>query len=137
MEGSLTRRRDSARLVAIFACLALVLAAIGLYGVTSFSVATRTREIGIRMAIGADKRDIFKLVLGDGGKLLALGLLVGAACAAVLGQLIRGVLHGVPPTDPRVFAAAAGVLALSALLALLVPARRAAQVEPASSLRSG
>jgi len=137
MERSLVRRRDSARLVGIFACLALVLAAIGLYGVMSFSVATRTREIGIRMAIGATKNDIVRLVLGDGGKLLGVGLVVGATFAVLLGRLIRGVLHGVPPTDPGVFVIAAGVLALSALLAMLLPARRAARVEPASSLRSG
>ncbi len=136
MERSLVRRRDSARLVGIFACLAMVLAAIGLYGVMSFSVATRTREIGIRMAIGATKRDIFGLVLGDGGRLLGVGLVVGVTFAVLLGQLIRGVLHGVPPTDPGVFVVAAGVLALAALLAMLLPARRAARVEPASSLRS-
>ncbi|TFG40025.1 MAG: FtsX-like permease family protein, partial [Candidatus Aminicenantes bacterium] len=136
MKGSLARRRDSARLVGIFACLALVLAAIGLYGVMSYSVVSRTREIGIRMAIGAERKDIFKLVLGDGGKLLAIGLVAGATCALVLGQLIRGVLYGVPPTDPKVFAVASCVLALAALLAMLLPARRAARVEPASSLRS-
>jgi putative ABC transport system permease protein len=136
MEGSLARRRDSARLVGIFAALALILAAIGLYGVVSFSVATRTREIGIRMAVGADPRDIFKLVLGDGGKLLAIGLAIGAACAVMLGQLIRGLLYGVPPTDPGVFAIAGCVLALAALLAMLVPARRAARIEPATCLRS-
>jgi putative ABC transport system permease protein len=136
MEGSLARRRDSARLVGIFAFLALVLAAIGLYGVMSYSVASRTREIGIRMAIGAERRDIFKLVLGDGGRLLAIGLVAGATCAAVLGQLIRRVLYGVPPTDPVVYAVAACVLALAALLAMLLPARRAALVEPADCLRS-
>ncbi len=137
MEESLTQQRDSARLVGIFACLAVVLAAIGIYGVVSFSVATRTREIGIRMAIGAEKGDIFKLVLTDGGKLLGVGLVIGVTSSAVLGRLIRGILYEVPPTDPFVFAVAAGVLACSALLAMLLPARRAAQVEPATSLRSG
>ncbi len=137
MQGSLMRRRDSARLVAIFAGLALVLAAIGLYGVISFSVATRTREIGIRMAIGADRGDIFRLVLGDGGKFLGVGLAAGVTVAVLLGRLIQGMLHGVPPTDPGVFVVAAGVLALSALLAMVLPARRATQVEPATSLRSG
>jgi putative ABC transport system permease protein len=136
MEESLARRRNSARLVSIFACLALVLAAIGLYGVMSFSVASRTREIGIRIAVGADTRAIFKLILGDGGRLLTVGLAAGAVCALVLGRFIRGLLYGVPPTDPRIFAIAAGVLAAAALLAMLVPARRAARVEPANSLRS-
>ena len=136
MESSLARRRNSARLVTIFAGLALFLAAIGLYGVISFSVATRTREIGIRMAIGANGRDIFRLVLGDGGKLLGVGLVAGVICALVLGRFIRGVLYEVPPTDPRVFVVAASVLALSALVATLLPAGRAARVEPASSLRS-
>lgn len=137
MEESLTRQRDSARLVSIFACLAVVLAAIGLYGVISFSVSTRTREIGIRMAIGADRRDIFKLVLGDGAKLLAVGLVIGTTSAVLLGRLIRGLLYEVPPTDPTVFVVSAAVLALSALVAMLLPAGRAARVEPATSLRSG
>jgi putative ABC transport system permease protein len=136
MERSLERRRNSARLVTIFAGLALFLAAIGLYGVISFSVAARTREIGIRMAMGANGRDVFKLVLGGGGKLLGVGLAAGVICALVLGRFIRGVLYEVPPADPRVFVVAASVLALSALVAMLLPAGRAARVEPASSLRS-
>ncbi len=134
MQGVAGETQRQRPLIAIFARLALVFAAIGLYGVISFSVATRTREIGIRMAIGAEKSDIFKLVLGDGGRLLAIGLAAGATCAVVLGQLIRRVLYGVPPTDPLVFAVAACVLALAALLAMLLPARRAAWVEPADSL---
>ena len=114
----------------------LLLAAIGIYGVTSYSVARRVREIGIRMALGADEQSVLRLVLRQGLALTAVGVAIGAAAAAILAQLIRSLLFGIRPLDPVSFAAAAVLLTLVAALAAAGPARRAARVDPMLALRA-
>jgi predicted permease len=114
----------------------LLLAAIGIYGVTSYSVARRVREIGIRMALGADKQSVLRLVLRQGLALTAVGVAIGAAAAAILAQLIRSLLFGIRPLDPVSFTAAAVLLTLAAALAAAGPARRAAGVDPMLALRA-
>jgi putative ABC transport system permease protein len=128
-------RRFTLILVGVFAALALVLAAIGIYGVISYSVAQRTREIGIRMALGANSRQILMLILGGGTRLAALGILLGAAGAFGLTRFIRSFLYGVSPSDPLTFAGISLILAMVALLASYVPARRAIKVDPNTALR--
>src|SRR5205085_9757713 len=118
-------RRFTLILVGVFAALALVLASIGIYGVISYSVVQRTREIGIRMALGASRRQILAMVLGGGTRLAVIGIAVGAAGALVLTRFIRSFLYGVSPSDPLTFTGIALVLAGVALLASYVPARRA------------
>jgi predicted permease len=116
--------------------VALVLATVGLYGVIAFSVGRRTREIGIRMAFGAGRASILALVLRRGIPAVALGMAAGFLLAFILANGISSLLFGVDPTDPRVFAAVGGFLALVALTAILVPARRAASVDPLEALRT-
>ena len=130
------RSRFTGWLMAIFAAAALLLAMIGIYGVTSYAVALREHEIGIRMALGAARGEVMRMVVGDGMRLIAIGLILGVGCAFVLTGLIATLLYGVTPTDPMAFAAAAVALAGVALVACLVPASRATRIAPASALRN-
>jgi putative ABC transport system permease protein len=127
--------RFNATLVAIFAVLALVLAAVGIYGVMSYAVAQRTPEIGVRLALGAAERQIFVLVVGESLRLAGIGLILGLAGALVLGRVLRQMLFGVGGTDVATFAATAALLVLVALLASYLPARRAMRVDPMEALR--
>jgi predicted permease len=129
------QQRLVARLTGCFGLLALVLAAVGLYGVTSYSVARRTPEIGIRMALGADRAAVVKLVLGSVCGQLALGLAIGLPAALAGGRLIAGQLFGVRSWDPAALAAAAVILGVSALVAGFLPAQRAATIDPLPALR--
>src|SRR5581483_6596731 len=133
--NSVARERFSMTLLGIFAALAMLLGAIGLYGVISYSVAQRTRELGIRAALGAAHGDLLKLVIGEGMRLAAIGLAAGLVAALGLTQLIKGMLFGVTAFDPRVLASVCAVLAAVALLACWLPALRAARVDPAVALR--
>jgi len=133
---SLTGQRVSMLLVALFGALALVLAAVGIYGVLAFSTAQREREIGTRMALGASSRKILGLVVGEGMLLCLLGVGLGAGLAIGLGRLVRSMLFGVAPWDPVSYLAAAVLLLAVAFLACYRPARRAAHVDPAEALRS-
>jgi putative ABC transport system permease protein len=133
---SLARPRFNALLLALFAGVALLLTAIGIYGVMAYSVAQRRQEIGIRMALGAQKGDVLRLVVGGGMRLTALGVLLGVAAAFTLTRLLGNLLYGVGSFDGVTFGAVALLLALIALLACWLPARRAAAVNPLVALRS-
>jgi len=122
-------------LLGVFAMLALVLAAVGIYGVISYSVAQRTREVGIRMALGARTIDVIKLVVRDGLKLVLIGVGVGLAGALALTRLMTTLLFGVTPTDTVTYATVAVGLVLVALIACCIPARRATKVDPLVALR--
>jgi predicted permease len=135
MEENVADRERPMTLLGIFAGLALVLACIGVYGVLAYSVAQRTREIGVRMALGARPLDVTRMILGRGLRLSAIGLIAGAALAGVLGVLLRTLLFGVKPAAPLVYAGTAGSLIIAALAACVIPAQRAARVDPVVALR--
>jgi putative ABC transport system permease protein len=122
-------------LFGIFSGIALVLAAVGIYGVMAYFVSQRTREIGIRIALGAQWRDVLKLILKNGMLLVTIGLLIGLAGALALTRLMTTLLFEVSPTDPVTFGAVALSVILAALLACYVPARRATKVDPLIALR--
>jgi len=123
------------QLTSIFGVLALVLAAIGLYGVTAYSVAQRTGEIGIRMALGSDRSGILKMVLRSAFLQAGIGLLIGMPAAILAGHFMAGQLFGVRPWDPEVLVATTAILAAAAFVAAVLPARRAAGIEPMVALR--
>jgi predicted permease len=135
LADSLSRARFTMFLLGIFALVALVLAAVGIYGLIAYSVSQRTQELGIRMAIGAQRRDILRLVLEQGTRLTLLGVAIGVLAALTLSRLLGSLLFGVNATDPLTFAGVAGLLAVVALLACLIPARRATRVDPMVALR--
>jgi putative ABC transport system permease protein len=135
VSASLSERRFSLSMVGLFALTALFLAAIGIYGVISFMVAERTREIGIRLALGATRRNILRDVLGQGLRLAAAGAVIGLVGALIVSRGMAGLLYGVKPTDPVTFAAVAVLLIFVALLACYLPARSATKVDPMTALR--
>jgi len=134
--SSLDQRRFSLSLFSAFAFAALLLAALGVYGVTAYSVTQRVSEIGIRIALGAQGRDVLRLIVGQGMKFVLLGVIIGLAGAVGLTRLIAHLLFNVSATDPLTFGAGAALLIAVALLAALVPARRATKVDPMIALRS-
>lgn len=135
LADSISPRRFSTYLLGVFAGLALLLAAMGIYGVMSYVVSLRTNEIGLRMALGAQPSDIWRLVIGRGARLAFAGVAFGLAGALALTKLISSLLYGVQPTDPITFATVALLLVSVALLACYVPARRAMRVDPMVALR--
>jgi putative ABC transport system permease protein len=128
-------RRTLALLMGVLGAVALLLAVMGIYGVISYLVAQRTREMGIRLALGAQRRDILKLVLGQGLKLTMIGVAAGLALALALTRFLSSMLYGVSAADPLTFAAIALLLAVVALMASLLPARRAMKIDPIAALR--
>ena len=135
ISDSLAARRFSMILFGAFAALALALASVGIYGVISYLVGQRTQEIGIRLALGARRADVLRLVLSQGTKMAGLGVLIGLAASLALTRLMAKMLYGVSPSDPLTFFAVAAILTLVALAASYIPARRAMRVDPVVALR--
>jgi putative ABC transport system permease protein len=135
MARSVAGRRFSMTLLAIFACVAILLAAVGLYGVMSYSVVQRTHELGVRMALGASRRDVVTLVVGQAARLAVAGIAIGLIAAIALTRLMGNMLYEISATDPATFAAVALLIGTVALLASYVPARRATRVDPMVALR--
>jgi len=129
-------QRASAWLIGGFAALAFVLAVVGLYGVVAYSVSQRTREIGVRIALGASQSSVYRLVMGEASRLVGLGAVLGMIGAVAVSMFMRHLLFGVQSWDPPTLIAAAGVLTIAGLLASYVPARRAASVDPIEALRA-
>jgi putative ABC transport system permease protein len=134
-DGALSNRRTRTAVLGIFAGLALLLALVGLYSVVSYSVAQRRREFGVRMALGADRRELVRLVLRDGMRRVLAGVAFGLAGAAALTRVLRGMLFEVKPGDPLTLVGVTLLLVATALAANLLPARRAARVNPTDALR--
>jgi putative ABC transport system permease protein len=128
--------RIGAVLLGSFGALALVLAAVGLYGVIAYSVGMRTRELGVRMAMGARPRDLLGLVLGQGARLAAVGIGAGVLLSALVGRVLGSMLYGVSALDPVAYALASAILLAVAALATLVPALTAARLDPLRALRA-
>lgn len=135
LSDSLAPRRFSVVLLAIFAGVALVLAAVGIYGVVSFSVTRRTQEIGVRMALGARRGDVLRMVVGRTLAMTVSGVVIGLAAAFALTRVIGTLLYGVSSTDPFVFSGVSVLLTALACLAGYFPARRASRVDPLVALR--
>jgi ABC-type antimicrobial peptide transport system permease subunit len=131
-----SQERAVASLAGLFGVVALFLAAIGLYGVTAYTVAQRTQEIGIRMALGADRAKVVQLVLAGASKRVFAGLLLGVPLSMGAGRLIAAQLYGVSTWDPLALGIAAAALAMAAFFAAIIPARRAASISPMKALRT-
>jgi len=131
----LITQRLNLALLAVFAGVALALAVIGLYGVLAYAVAQRQREIGVRMALGAQRRDVLGLVVGHGMRLTGIGVILGLAGALALTRVLKSLLFEIKPFDPVTFLMVTAVLTGVALLACWIPARRAAKVDPIEALR--
>ena len=135
VSASLSQRRFSLEVIALFALTALLLASIGVYGVISYLVTERTREIGIRLALGAQKRNILRVILQQGFQLAVAGAAIGIVCAVIVSHLMASLLYGVKPTDPLSFGGVAALFVGVALLACYLPARRAMKIDPMVALR--
>ena len=135
-DQSVAPRRLNAVLVWSFGLLALIIAAVGIAGVLAFSVSTRTNEIGVRMSLGAAPAQVQRMILGEGGVLLAIGLVLGLLGALLAARAIQGLLFGVAPYDPATFGAVALVMAAIGIAASWIPAIRASRVDPAITMRA-
>jgi putative ABC transport system permease protein len=135
-DQSVSPRRLNAALVSSFGLLAVIIAAVGIAGVLAFSVSARTNEIGIRMSLGANQSDVQRMILGEGGRLLLIGLALGVLGAFFAASVMRGLLFGVAPHDPVTFVAVAAMMFAIGMLACWIPARRASRIDPAITMRS-
>ncbi len=136
VDNTIARQRAMSALVAVFALMALALAAVGVYGVMSYSVRERTQEIGVRMALGASSMSVFRLVLGQALRLVAIGIVSGLIAASLLTRLLEGLLYGVEPLDAWTFAATTLLLLIVATIASYLPARRGMKMAPVEALRT-
>ena len=136
ISDSLAERQFSMIVLGVFAAVALLLSTLGIYGVISYLVGQRAHELGIRLALGAGRMDIMRLVLSHGMKMAIAGVVIGLVAAFGLTRLMASMLFGVRPTDPATFAIIASVLIVVAFLACYLPARRATKVDPLTALRS-
>jgi putative ABC transport system permease protein len=136
VETSLAQRRMQMNVLGLFAAMAVLIAVLGIYGVMSYHVAQRAREIGIRLALGAARREVIAVVMRQGLTMVAIGMAGGLAASAAITRVLRSLLFGVSPTDPLVFTAIAVLLAATAAAAIYVPARRASRLDPLIMLRS-
>ena len=137
ISGSVAGRRFYMLLLTLFAVVAMALAAVGIFGVMSYAVAQQTREIGIRMALGADRDSVIRMVLRQASTVIGIGLVVGVAAAAATGRALSGLLFNLTPTDPMTLGIVAVIVAAVALLACYLPARRATRIDPIQALRAG
>ena len=135
ISSSVAQRRLATSLIGAFAAAALLLAAIGMYGVIAYGVTQRTREMGVRMALGASEKRILRLVLGEGGRLAILGAALGIAGSLAATRLIRSLLFETVPNDPLTFVITPLLLASVAMLATYIPARRATKLDPTLAIR--
>ena len=135
LAGSVSKQRLAVVMLGVFAALALILAVLGIYGVVSYAVGQRTREIGVRMALGAEPRDVLKMILAQGARLAITGAVIGLAAALGLTRLMSSLLYGVGSSDPATFAVVLGLLVTAALAAAYFPARAATRMAPAAALR--
>lgn len=136
LRGSLTEHRVVVALIGAFAAVALILAAVGLYGVIAYAVSQRTREIGIRMALGADRFNVVRMVLGQGLRLTCIGVALGLVAGLAVTRFLQKMLYEITPTDPGTFAVVSGLLVCVAMAASFIPARRASRIEPMAALRN-
>jgi ABC-type antimicrobial peptide transport system permease subunit len=136
MNSSLTTRKANTTLITAFGALALLLAVLGVYGVMAYGVTLRSRELGIRAALGAGRTDLMRLVLREGVRIAAIGVSIGLLGTFALSRLLQGLLYGVGPSDPVAIAGAAMVLLLPVVVATLIPARRAARLNPVEVMRA-
>jgi ABC-type antimicrobial peptide transport system permease subunit len=135
VDESLTGQRFLVILLTVFAGLALVLAALGVYGIISYTVRLRDRELGVRLALGADRRDLFRLIIGQGFQYALIGFALGVLATLLLGRILSSLLYGTSLFNPLTLFAASVVLAATILFACYIPARRAAKVDPIVALR--
>jgi putative ABC transport system permease protein len=135
LSQTVAERRFQMALTVLFALAALCLGAIGIYGVVSYSIACRTRDIGLRIALGARRGDVMRWVFAIGLRPVLAGLVAGLFAATAIGRALRGLLYGITPTDPVSFGLVALILLMTAMLACYFPARRAAKLDPAIALR--
>jgi hypothetical protein len=135
MAGWLAEKRFLLLLAGVFAGAALALAAVGIYGLVAHSVTRRTQEIGVRVALGAHRRDVLRLVVGEGARMAALGVVIGVGASLAITRLMSSLLFGINATDPLTFVGVAVLLSLVALLASYIPSRRAMKVDPIVALR--
>ena len=136
MREDIAPQRLNATLFSAFAILALMVAGVGVLGVFAFSVTQRTKEFGIRLAMGAEERQVLRMVLGEGARLVLVALVIGGVASVLLSRFLSGLLFEIEPTDPTTFVVVGVLLSGVALLAAFVPARRATRVDPIDALRA-